>query len=405
MFSNNQQPLFRRGHDADDAFTVQASDANSNLGNLLLEADWDEAFEYLDTPEGHRDVDARNDPLGLSSCQPSVKNTHATIPSSKNTALFAALFVRAPYRLIEKILSMAPSHADHPDDLMYVLSVIPSEEEARSNGLRRKIPYRTRCWSADEYSQILNLLLKSFIFSETPSSTLLGYWPSWIIGDPTIGLTPLAIAAYNPDVPPNVVQLLCTLEPSSLEKECMFFGAVPTIPLIIAAASPLPPRSSSRYETAKSVRWEKVNLLILSKWYTEQNEALSKASGDMGDLAASPPPAPTLNQMGHACEEAMRRKEWELVREILKRHSPGDEAEAGDGIEKIQAALAQHDEQSKTTRQRQRKAREKAEAREEWMHKYAGFAMYTVDAVRDLVSAVMPKKQNENDGALVKPMS
>jgi len=56
------QSMFRND---DDAATIQLSDANSTLGNLLLDADWDGCLEYLATPEGRHDARAGRDPLGL----------------------------------------------------------------------------------------------------------------------------------------------------------------------------------------------------------------------------------------------------------------------------------------------------------------------------------------------------
>src|SRR6056300_1304183 len=120
MLRNNHNQYLLSNNNDDDDITVQVSDANSNLGNLLLEADWDEVSEYLTTPEGQHDVDAKNEPLGRLTNQSSTNNLKQ-IPSNKNTAFFASLFVRSPYNIIEKICNMAPSHVDQPEDLMYVL--------------------------------------------------------------------------------------------------------------------------------------------------------------------------------------------------------------------------------------------------------------------------------------------
>ena len=105
-------------YNTDDELTVNISSANSHLGNLLIESNWDEVLDYLTTPEGQHDVNANNDPLGLFNNQSDTN----LIPSRKNTAFFAALFVRAPYQVIEQIYNIGPSHVDEPIDLMYVLS-------------------------------------------------------------------------------------------------------------------------------------------------------------------------------------------------------------------------------------------------------------------------------------------
>ena len=405
MLRNNDNQYLLSNNNDDDAITVQVSDANSNLGNLLLEADWDEVSDYLSTPEAQHDVDAKNDPLGILNSQ-SGTNKLKQIPSSKHTAFFASLFVRAPYNIIEKVYNMAPSHVDQPEDLMYVLSIIPSEEESRLAELQKRAPHRTRSWSSSEYCQILHLLLKSFQSSKTPTSTLLHYWPSWIIGSSVTKLTPLAIAAYNPDVPANIIQLLCTLEPDTINEDCTY--QVHTIPIYIAASSPIPPKSSDGYEHAKNERWMKVKLLTLSKtWYIEQKEVLLKTNGDGNDSAETnplyvqPAPEPTLQQIQYACEDAMKRNEWELVREFMKQYCSGDDS-ANKELTSIQTKLAKHDEKINAIKQR----RDKSRAREEWLHKNMGLVMYPIDAVMDLVSVVMPtSKSKDGESGIVSRMS
>ena len=419
---SNQPPLFHNGHD-DDGLTVQISEGNSHLGQLLLEADWSELQSHLATPDGQCDVEAKNDPLGLFNA----KKTAYKVPPSKNTALFAALFVRAPYTVIEKIYTMAPSHVDEPLDMMYVLSVIPSEEEARlqdssSTTTARKNPYRTRAWTSEEYAKVLNLLLHSFISSMAPSSALLKTTPSWML---PFALTPLAIAAYNPDVPAVIVEHLCALQPEAIEKECKFFGITHATPLIIAAASPLPTsKEDSKYNEAKDVRWEKIKLSTLPEaWYDKQREVLieSVEAGEKGTGTAiqplatattSPHPEPKLEHIEYACEEAKRRNEWELVREFLKRYnSSGDSSavsetakEEPSKLDLLHIALTQHDEKTRTHTERKRESQEKARTRDKWLHDNMGLVMYPVDAALDLVSAVIPKKKSDA-GGIVHPMS
>jgi len=413
MFHNNEyQPLFHNNYDNDDAVTVQVSDANSNLGNLLLEADWNEALDYLATPEGQHDVNDKNDPLGLFSKRSSnTKIEHGQIPNCKNTSFFAALLVRAPYKVIERICTMDPSQVDQPQDLMYALSIIPSEEEARSQELHRKIPYRTRTWSVEEYEQILNLLVQSFVSSASLPSVLLDCCPSWVIGNSNVVMTSLAVSAYNPDVSVTIVQLLCALEPNAIEKECKFHGR--QIPLIIAAASPLPPKPSAGYSDAKNRRWKKVKLMVLSKaaWHDGQGEMLTKTP-----LTAAPPPEPSLQQVQYACGEAIQRNEWELVREFLKHYHSGETA-SNVGVElmmkgefsvfdPIHAAMLDHDIKVNAAAGRRQSAKEKSQARDEWLHNNMGLVKYPLDAVLDLVSAVMPtSKYDAAAGRIVLRMS
>mmetsp|Transcript_18164 Transcript_18164/g.32459 ORF Transcript_18164/g.32459 Transcript_18164/m.32459 type:complete len:472 (-) Transcript_18164:346-1761(-) len=471
MIRNNQPLFHHHSLEEEDALTIQVSSTNSHLGQLLLEADWSEASDHLATPEGRRDVVdhvANNDPLGLFNNN----NRQLQIPSSKNTAFFAGLFVRAPYVVIQQIYAMAPDQVKSHEDLSYILAVVPSEEEARLSHQQQqqrtgKVPhYRTRSWTAEEYEQILNLLLQSFFISSSKeynipsSSVLLDFSPPWIIegrGIDNFQMTPLAIAAYNSNVSPTILRVLCSLEPRAMKKESKLFGGSGggTIPLVLAAASPVPPKkSSSGYDDdARERRWEKVMLLTLSEeWYDEQRGMLlsppktphdavghvSSSERTTTDIehrailtnnyatSLSPSPTPTLHQVKHACEESIHRNEWELVREFLKRFSPGghhsvatmattkqiivDFDVESSILEPIRAALVKHDDDVRTVSQRKKHSGEKARAREEWMHKYLGPVMYNIDAMVDLASVVIPssrKKHRDNGagGGIVSPMS
>ena len=393
--NNNTDQLQHHPYNNDDEYTVNISEANSHLGNLLLEANWDEVLDYLTTPEGQHDVNANNDPLGLFNNQSDTN----LIPRTKNTSFFAVLFIRAPYQVIEQIYNIAPSHVDEPIDLMYVLSIIPSEEEVRLSQLQKKSPHRTRSWTQNDYHQLLNLQLKAL----SHSSSLMDYWPSWIVGSTRNEMTPLAIAAYNPDVSANVVRILCMAAPESIDKVCTYH--VRTLPIIIAAASPTT-KLSTNYEDAKLRRWEKAKMLLLSKdyYYSQQKIVLKNAADDDIDLSRSQllsdPSSttveatiePQLKDINNACNQAIKHNEWELVREFVKQYSSVDV--------KIQNALAQHDEKANAARKKQKKKQD----REEWLHRNAGLLMYPIDAVLDLISVVIPPSTGEYHG-IVSPMS
>ena len=486
--------LFRRNNHNEDE-TVQITNANSLLGTHLLEGDWDELLEHLATPEGERDVAAENDPIGLfnnvvdgggsSTCSTAASNNnnHGAIsipPSSHNTAFFAALYVRAPLAIIEAIYNLSRERVHRPEELMYVLAVIPSEEKERLRGAHdpRRIPYRTRTWTPQEYEALVKLLLEDTPPSNSSSTTsplLLRLSPSWIISTCELtSLTPLAIAAYNPDISSNLLRFIYSMEPRAVDVECQLFG-VSTIPLHIAAASPLPPKQTSStsplvsadyyYEVERN-RWEKVEVLLAcgfselsvvgssqkrdedavstSMEYTKE-DATNNTTNDMLDkFSSTPAPAsasPTSEQILHACKEAIQRGEWELVREFLKHYyHPQERARAvkaqlesneiGVGekgsvpiavavaeptaaayppsssmaLEPIHTALMQHDQRVQSNLQHCQKAREKEHARDDWMRKNMGLAMYPIDVVVDLASVVIPsswlrrrKKQHYGD--------
>jgi hypothetical protein len=394
MISNQAAPFhYHRDFDDEDNLTVQVSDANSLLGTHLLEGDWEEALSHLDTPEGERDATAKNDPLGLFN----VGSKNLTLPKSKNSALFASLYVRAPFSLIAKICNA--SKDAELSDLMYALSVIPHEEQQRlQEKQHRKIPYRSRSWTNDEYTHILKLLLKKCLVhaaGRSAPSLLEAKCPSWIINPSAFALNPLAMAAYNPDVSSSILQTLCLLEPKAIGTNCKLF-TVPTIPLIIAAASPVPPASFpiDVRDEVKRNRWEKVKLLMNKDWFYEQYTVLS-SSNDIVDATLPSPPAITLHQVKVACDEAMKRKEWELVRELLKQNpNTGEDLT----LSPIQTALAHHDQKTSTKLRKQEEKR----SRDEWLHRNMGLVMYPVDALMDLVHALIPQRQ---DYSLVSPMS
>lgn len=378
MISNQITPFLYRGVDDEDNLTVQVSNANSQLGTHLLEGEWDEALDHLDTAEGERDSTERNDPLGLFN-----DGSKLIVPNSKNSAIFASLYVRAPFQVIKKICDRAKDA--ELSDLMYALSVIPHEEQLRLQELQRKIPYRSRCWTKEEFNEILKLLLKECLphQSSTAAPSLLEKCPSWIINPSAFAVTPLAMAAYNPDVSSSILQILCTMEPRAIDDmDCKLF-AVTTIPLIIAAASPAPPEGPFSLEHVNEVRrnrWGKVELLMNKDWFYEQQK-----SGHVPLDNLPSPPELTLQQVKIACDEAVKREEWELVRELLKQNNSmtGEESTM---MRHFQTELSQHDNKERKKLKKQQEKR----SRDEWLHRNMGLIMYPVDIFMDLIYSVIP---------------
>ena len=279
---------------------------------------------------------------------------------------------------------------------MYALSVVPSEEKKRMDR-GRSSSYRSRTWTSDEFRKVLHLLIHTYVTHQnqsasSPCESLIDIAPNWIIQS---ALTPLCLAAYNPDVSVSTVQVISALEPRALKKTCTLFG-VKSLPVLIAASSPLPDEAGSRcaYMEAKDVRWRKVNALALPEdFYSQQQnvilESVSSASSDVLQTIKIDEPTPSLHDVKKSCETAIKFGEYELVREFVK--------QAGDpnGLEDAQEAVESHD----SKRQKRLKRLE----REQWLHKNAGLVMYPVDALRDVLSMFLPKS---NDGqCLVRPMS
>jgi len=350
----------------DDAATIQLSDANSTLGNLLLDADWDGCLEYLATPEGRHDARAGRDPLGLG-------GDGGRGGDEEDSSSFAALFVRAPIAILGAILDASPP-----------MSRVGLPEGSFSSPLLERRPCPPRRPRGNGASS-----------SSSSSSS----------GVPSLLLTPLAIAAYNPDVPPSIVRLLCSLEPRAMNAGCQFprgggGGAVETTPLFLAAASPLPPpESSPEYGGLRERRWEKVVLLTLSReWHEGQRGLLFSGAGEDDDVLASPPREPTSAEVRRACEEAMRMDEWELVREYARRYPPS--SPGGDDDAAAREALARHDERETASAERREREGGKRRARGEWLRRNMGPVMYEIDALWDLVSAMIPasRKKKCRDG-------
>jgi hypothetical protein len=187
------------------------------------------------------------------------------------------------------------------------------------------------------------------------------------------------------------------LEPKAIGMESKLF-TVSTIPLIVAAASPVPPATFpiDVRDEVKRNRWEKVKLLMNKDWF-EIDVQSSSLDDIIGDALPSPP-AITLEQVKVACDEAMKRKEWELVRELLKQFNSTTGDELTMSLSSIQTALAQHDRKVSTKLRKQDEKR----YREEWLHRNMGLVMYPVDALLDLINAVIPQR---HDDSLVSPMS
>ena len=365
-----------------------------------------EGLSYLETSEGRDDARRNNDPLNLK------------LAAAPDSALFAALFVRATYDVLAEVRATPQAtikiqypcaskviqnqiHEIDPSqfetsDLMYALSVVPSEEEERLDK-GRSSPYRTRTWTSDEYRRVLHLLIHAYVSHESQTSassrntreSLIDVAPNWIVKS---ALTPLCLAAYNPDVSVSTVQVISALEPRAMNKTCTLFG-VKSLPLMIAASSPLPVEESSRYAEAKDVRWSKVNALTLSEDYYGQQKRiiLESVSGSVDALQSImiDEPSPSLQDEKRACEVAIKFGEFELVREFIEQ--AGDPNDLKDARE----AVASRD----AKRQKKQKRRE----RDRWLQKNAGLLMYPVDALLDLFSIFVPKG---NDGpCLVRPMS
>jgi len=426
--------LFRNSGGDDDAITIQATNANSHLGTLLLESDWDECASYLRTPDGRRDVIDGMYPLGILHRRRGVAASNSKDGcTGEGTVLFAALYVRAPYDIVRMIHDIqtqttqpASDHLHISNYLVYVLYVVPSEEASQlhsppaTTALRHPYYQQTRAWSMDEYEKIIHLLLRSISSSSSSSSSTLltCYQRTTRCGG--VGnniqrvkrtcslLTPLAIACYNYNVPPSIVSALCTLQPCAMDVECTFFTRntddnegffVKTLPLFLAAASPLPTNklSSPEYEEMHERRWNKVKLLTSGmEWYNSNKQS---SIDDETSLYTTAVPEPTSDQVKRACLNAIQYEEWELVREYTNRYPAvstemvvpllDDDNNNVSTTTTIANALAQHDNHHTEALQHHKRKKEKRRKRREWLHRNMGPVMYEIDAIMDVVRAVI----------------
>jgi hypothetical protein len=204
--------------------------------------------------------------------------------------------------------------------------------------------------------------------------------------------------------------------------ECTYFNTneeeltfVKTLPLFLAAASPLPPNSnkqSSEYKEMHERRWKKVQLLTLGiDWYNNNSNWQSK-DGAVAQVE------PSVDQVKRACGMAIQYKEWELVREYIK-YFPAVSTEMvvlnhnntrNVSTSTIANALEQHDRYYTETIQHHKRKQEKGRKRREWLHRNMGPVMYEVNAIMDVVRSIIPtRKKNSRGGktgcGIVLPMS
>lgn len=317
-----------------EASTVQLNNkCTSLLGQYLLEGEWNFLLDHLSTAEGRRDVHAAKDPLGLFRGRGAVPSNDVT-----NSAFYAAIHVRAPFSVAKAIYEWERQKPQkdavvlnrNVEFLMHALAVIPSEEEERLKKQRGSKSAndrmgRMQTWSLEDMDSILEMILRDK--DSTFSDAYLAQSPRWIIPSsaPT-ALPPLGIAAYNPDISAGILIMIYDKEPRAANEECTLFGRT-TLPWIVAAASPLPPKRanaignsanidpviSTKYQEQSENRWEKVRFLV-AHWDGSDG---THANTDVGSPVSI---IPTMEQILRACKEAIRRGEWELVREFLKRH-------------------------------------------------------------------------------------
>jgi len=341
MLGNNH-----RSRDGETSTVQLNNTCTSLLGQYLLEGEWNFLLDHLSTSDGRRDVHEGSDPLGLFRGRGG-SNGIGGVPSNDvtNSAFYAAIHVRAPFSVAKAIYEW---ERQKPNDavvltrsaefLMCVLAVIPSEEEERLKHRRggknaNQGMGRMQTWSLEDMDGILEMILRDDDAASAEVSYL-ARSPKWIIPSsaPT-ALPTLGIAAYNPDVSAGILRRIYEKEPRAAKEECTLFGRT-TLPWIVAAASPLPPKHtntnengnnadmapiiSTRYQEQSDNRWEKVRFL-LTQW-DGSDATHAKNYFSLASTSASISTVPTMEQILSACEEAIRRGEWELVREFLKRY-------------------------------------------------------------------------------------
>jgi hypothetical protein len=169
-------------------------------------------------------------------------------------------------------------------------------------------------------------------------------------------------------------------------------------------------------------RWKKVQLLTLGMdWYNNNNSNWQSKDGDVVAAAAAAQVDPTLDQVKHACLIAIQYNEWELVREYMK-YYPAVSTEmvvlnnnnniltTTTTTTIIANALEHHDKYYTEIIHHHNQKQEKRRKRREWLHRNMGPIMYEIDAIMDVIRAIIPTcKKNSRGGktgcGIVLPMS
>ena len=147
-------------------------------------------------------------------------------------------------------------------------------------------------------------------------------------------------------------------------------------------------------------------LTLGSNWY---NNIDKQSIDNETSFHATARVEPTSDQVKRACLNAIQYTEWELVREYMNRYPavsteivvvPLDNNNNNVSTTTIANALAQHDNRHTATLQHCTQNEEKRRKRREWLHRNMGPVMYEIDAIMDVVRAVIPigKKNNRRGG-------
>jgi len=299
----------------------------STLEQLIRDGKWDDARSCLSTPEGQSEVQG-----GLVSYQKGKKII--------TSAIFTAVFHRAPLDVIQAIKDMKPDELSETD--LHCALASDRHRQPNSQGIER------RNWHRSEHEAVIELLVEgcpptAFLKTSPPSMTGVREY------------TPLGHALDNQDISPRITKCLCFKEPRAIETDCYFMDG------------PIRPLALAMHQT------DKRDLILLGMtFYQEQN-----TSGGWERVAI---PDVGIDQFDSALKKAVQAKEWDLVGKLLP-----DARVAGmspEDVHPVEELLEAH----------QKKARAKAE-KEARNRKNFGMAMYPVDVIMDLVSAVTPSRR------------
>mmetsp|Transcript_20347 Transcript_20347/g.29503 ORF Transcript_20347/g.29503 Transcript_20347/m.29503 type:complete len:320 (+) Transcript_20347:119-1078(+) len=311
------------------AKSMYSATEQSILEDHFRNAQWDNARSFLCTEEGRNEVNE-----GLTSFAPQHMNRFGIMKRGSvliTPALYAAIFHRAPFDIIEKVYNIKPEQLNE------------SDMNCALGHLRNATLSSGRVWHAAERETILEFLVERCVHRFLLRASSIG------VADGNIW-TPLACAVENDLVSPRIVRMMCFKQPDAIDVKCRCPDNHHVFPLDISVGNR-----------------EKRNLLLMgSDFYRQYKE--SAVGGVKWEKVLIPPVSKEAFEL--ALNEAMNRKQWSLVNDLMS-----------------DAEVAGADKKMLNRAQKKLEQDEAAKASGLWHRRYLGPVMFFWDVAEDLISS------------------